>query len=49
MKSTEKGDSRSASGMELGNESLVDVIVLMEGLPRPISPPVAKKRFNELC
>ena len=32
---------RSASGIELVRESLVDVIVLIEGLPLPISPPDA--------
>ena len=34
---------RSASGIELVRESLVDVIVLIDGLPFPISPPDAMK------
>lgn len=37
---------RSASGMELENESLVEVTVLMEGLPLPIKPPDAVKQNN---
>ena len=36
-------DLRSASGIELENESLVEVTVLIEGLPLPIKPPDAIK------